>query len=88
MVGWDAYDSFFIFDPGQNGLKIKKDLEMKKIPSGMRRSVKPLLEKDIQVILCSTCSLTQADKQARRSRPSVATAADDAVVRASNSSRG
>jgi hypothetical protein len=88
VVGWDEDDSFLIFDPGQNGLKIKKDLEMKKIPSGMRLSVKPLLEKDIQVILCSTCSLTQADKQARRSRPSVATAADDAVVRASNSSRG
>jgi hypothetical protein len=88
VVGCDGDDSLLIFDPGESGFEIKKDLEMRKVPSAVRLSVKPLLEKDVQLILCSTCSLTQADKQSRRKRPSVATAADDAVLRALNSSGG
>jgi hypothetical protein len=75
-----------VLDPMKKGARLKNAVQQEKSLGPLWLSCKQLLQKDVQLIVCSLRPLSPKEKAERRQQVGVLTAAKDAVLRTSGSS--
>jgi hypothetical protein len=75
-----------VLDPMKEGAKLKKSVQQERSLGPLWLSCKQLLQKDVQLIVCSLRPLSPKEKAERREQVGSVTAAKDAVLRTSGSS--